>query len=444
MPNTYTDYTSTANQTSFSYSFPVLLESHVAVEINGVKKTFDTDYLVDKTTSVVTLQLGGIVGAGASEGEIVRIRRQSNPSTDLVDFADGSRLSASRLDLAYQHNRYLNEEASEISDGAIGEVTADGSTFLDAQFREIKNLPAPTVNSSAANKLYVDSRIATTTTNLTAFGQDDFTGDGNATAFTFVNISPQVTDSKAFLVNIDGITQNPSNYTISTTDITFGTAPVNLSSITVVTLAGAASVNFPVSFSGDDVTFDDKVTATTFEGDLTGNVTGNVTGDLTGNVTGSADSLTGKTFTTDDTLANASDTEIPTALAVKTHVQNSVPSSLITTTSGTAPYYGCRAWANFDGLATASPVILASGNVASVTRVSEGLYDVIFTTNMPSANYAILIGGADNFSTTNQAGYLPTFMVSGTPTASGFSIEVGTIFDGVRRDQEHMSFAIFA
>ena len=68
MPNTYTDYTATANQTSFSYSFPVLLESHVAVEINGLKKTFNTDYLVDKATSVVTLQLGGIVGAGASEG----------------------------------------------------------------------------------------------------------------------------------------------------------------------------------------------------------------------------------------------------------------------------------------------------------------------------------------------------------------------------------------
>lgn len=440
MPNTYTDYTATANQTSFSYSFPVLLESHVAVEINGLKKTFNTDYLVDKATSVVTLQLGGIVGAGASEGEIVRIRRQSNPSTDLVDFADGSRLSASRLDLAYQHNRYLNEEASEISDGAIGEVTADGSTFLDAQFREIKNLPAPTVNSSAANKLYVDSKIATTTTNLTAFGQDDFTGDGNATAFTFVNISPQVTDSKAFLVNIDGITQNPSNYTITTTDITFVTAPVNLSSITVVTLAGAASVNFPVSFSGDDVTFDDKVTATTFEGDLTGNVTG----DLTGNVTGSADSLTGKTFTTDDTLANASDTEIPTALAVKTHVQNSLPSSVVTTTSGTAPYYGCRAWANFDGTSGANPVILASGNVASVTRSSQGLYSVTFTTAMPSDDYAIVIGGSDNFKTVSQAGYLPSFMVHGTPTASGFSIEVGTVIDGNRQDQEHMSFTIFA
>ena len=154
MANTYTDYTATSNETSFSYGFTVLLAAHVAVEINGVAKTYNTDYTVDKTTSVVTLQLGGIVGTGATAGDIVRLRRSSDPSNDLVDFADGSRLSASRLDLAYQHNRFLNEEASEISDGAITEVTAGGSTFLDAQNREVKNLPAPTTGGSATNKTF--------------------------------------------------------------------------------------------------------------------------------------------------------------------------------------------------------------------------------------------------------------------------------------------------
>jgi len=334
MANTYTDISATANQTSFSYSFPVLLESHVAVSINGVSKTYNTDFIVDKATSVVTLQLGGIVGAGAQAGDIVRVRRRSDPSTDLVDFADGSRLAASRLDLAYQHNRYLNEEASEVSDGAIGEQTVGGVTFLNGANREIRNLATPTTVSSAATKQYVDdlqtltqtndattlasaqahadsgdatlqanitsgdsatlasaqshantgdastlssanaytdARTALTTTNLSAFAQDDYTGDGTTTAFTFVNITPQVTDSKAFLVNIDGITQNPSNYTVSLTGITFSTAPVNSSVITVVTLAGAASLNFPATTSGGNVTFSGAVTASSFTGNLTGN-----------------------------------------------------------------------------------------------------------------------------------------------------------------------------
>ena len=64
MANTYIDYTATSNQTSFSFTFPVLLESHVVVEINGVAKTYNSDYTVNKTSGTVTLQLGGVVGAG--------------------------------------------------------------------------------------------------------------------------------------------------------------------------------------------------------------------------------------------------------------------------------------------------------------------------------------------------------------------------------------------
>ena len=240
MANTYTDYTASSNETSFSYGFTALLAAHVAVEINGVAKTYNTDYTVDKTTSVVTLQLGGIVGTGATAGDIVRLRRRSDPSNDLVDFADGSRLSASRLDLAYQHNRFLNEEASEISDGAIGETTIAGVAFLDATSREIRNISAPTTNTSAVTKQYVDDQQALSGTNMTAFGADNYTGDGTTLAFNFYNISPQITDSKAFLVNIDGITQNPSSFTITTTGITFQTAPVTSSKISVLTLAGAA------------------------------------------------------------------------------------------------------------------------------------------------------------------------------------------------------------
>ena len=240
MANTYTDYTATSNETSFSYGFTALLAAHVAVEINGVAKTYNTDYTVDKATSVVTLQLGGIVGTGATAGDIVRLRRRSDPSNDLVDFADGSRLSASRLDLAYQHNRFLNEEASEISDGAIGETTIAGVAFLDATAREIRNISAPTTNTSAVTKQYVDDQQALSGTNMTAFGADNYTGDGTTLAFNFFNISPQITDSKAFLVNIDGITQNPSSFTITTTGITFQTAPVTSSKISVLTLAGAA------------------------------------------------------------------------------------------------------------------------------------------------------------------------------------------------------------
>ena len=173
MANTYIDYTATSNQTSFSFTFPVLLESHVVVEINSVAKTYNTDYTVNKTAGTVTLQLGGVVGAGATTGDIVRVRRVSDKSTDLVDFADGSRLSATRLDLAYQHNRYLNEESQEIADGAISEVDSGGTTFLDASNRETRNLPNPTTNNSASNKTYTDAGDASTLSSAQTYADSE-------------------------------------------------------------------------------------------------------------------------------------------------------------------------------------------------------------------------------------------------------------------------------
>ena len=403
MANTYTDYTAGSNETSFSYSFTVLLESHVAVEINGTPITYNTDFTVDKATSVVTLQLGGVVGAGATAGDIVRVRRQSNPSTDLVDFADGSRLSASRLDLAYQHNRFLNEEASEISDGAIGEVTAGGSTFLDAQSREVKNLPAPTTGGSATNKTYVDaqdattlssaqtyadtgdsstlssaqtyadtgdtstlasanaytnSRTALTSTNLTSFGSQSFTGDGTTTSFFINTFAMQTAAEEAYDISIDGLTQSPDSYSIITpfNQITFDTAPPSGAVISVVTNAGAATINFPASFSGDDVTFDDKVTATTFEGDVTGNLTGDVTGDVTGNLTGDVTgNLTGDVTgnVTGDVTGNAQ-----TADALSTPRTISLTGDIIGSTT-------------FDGTGDVSITTTTPTTTAAATRTAE-------------------------------------------------------------------------
>jgi hypothetical protein len=66
----------------------------------------------------------------------------------------------------------------------------------------------------------------------------------------------------------------------------------------------------------------------------------------------------------------------------------------ITQTTGSAPYYGARAWVNFDG--TGTPAIRASGNVTSITDNGTGDYTVNFTTAMPDANYSIVATCEDN------------------------------------------------
>jgi hypothetical protein len=60
--------------------------------------------------------------------------------------------------------------------------------------------------------------------------------------------------------------------------------------------------------------------------------------------------------------------------------------SLMTTPSGTAPNYMCRAWVNFNGTSTVA--IRASGNVTSITDNGVGDYTANFTTAMSDANYA--------------------------------------------------------
>jgi hypothetical protein len=90
-------------------------------------------------------------------------------------------------------------------------------------------------------------------------------------------------------------------------------------------------------------------------------------------------------------------------------------SNTVSPTTGTAPYYGARAWVNFDG--TTSPgTIRASGNVSSVTRNSTGDYNINFTTAMPDANYGTV-------ATVATAGNV-TVIRSGTTTYSTTTAQV--------------------
>jgi hypothetical protein len=58
--------------------------------------------------------------------------------------------------------------------------------------------------------------------------------------------------------------------------------------------------------------------------------------------------------------------------------------------TGTAPVYGIRAFASFDGGA-ASPInTIVEGNIGTITRTATGVFSVTFTTSMPSANYTIM------------------------------------------------------
>jgi hypothetical protein len=84
----------------------------------------------------------------------------------------------------------------------------------------------------------------------------------------------------------------------------------------------------------------------------------------------------------DNTMTTATDTTLATSESIKAYVDGNG----ITQSTGTAPYYGVRAWCHYNG---SSQLIQSQGNIASVTRHNTGEYEFFFTEEMPSSSYVI-------------------------------------------------------
>ena len=207
MATTYVDYTATASQTDFAFNFEYLEDEHVIVEINGVAQLSSAFSIVTSPAKKVVLNVG------ATAGDVVRVRRKSQPDTNLVDFVNGSVLTESELDRAYLHNRYLNEEIAELNDSSL-QIEA-GGTDWDARTKKIKNLATPTLTTDATTKDYVDGKF-----NQAATGTSSpplkwvFTGTAGA-ATTYTVTGAEINGDTAYDVSSNGSVLEPTtDYTV--------------------------------------------------------------------------------------------------------------------------------------------------------------------------------------------------------------------------------------
>jgi hypothetical protein len=136
----------------------------------------------------------------------------------------------------------------------------------------------------------------------------------------------------------------------------------------------------------------------------------------------------------DDTMATATDTTTATSESIKAYVDSV---TTITQTTGTAPYYGCRAFGAFDGTAATPITPISSGNIASIVRTATGVYKVTLTTAMPSADYCVIANEFHNVSVS----FATSISVTITD-ASTFYLNTGS--SGVPFNSTYIAFSVFA
>jgi len=252
MANTFQDYEADAGQTDFAFTFDYLEDEHVTVEINGVVQLASAYSIIVESNGDTKVRLN----VGATAGQIVRVRRKSQPGDNLVDFVNGSVLTESELDRAYLHNRYLAEEISELNDASL--QLEQGGTQWDAKNKRITNVGTPTALADATTKAYVDgiaSAIATGVGITPDFNK--FTGNGTTDTFS-LSFTTNGVASSAVLVTINGIVQDPDDYTIAggADEIQFDTPPPNLSEILVIERGYKVATDIPTEYDWGSVATD--------------------------------------------------------------------------------------------------------------------------------------------------------------------------------------------
>ena len=226
MPQSYKEYSGgELSATTYNVPFKYISINDVnVIGFDGAKWTpLALDASAPRSAANKTITLATVPNALYAK---IRLYRATS-TAQLVDFQNGSRLSESDLDTAYQQGLFaaqdIAEDASTTQFKAVSEASLQAGTSLS-------NFASEEIVSDETNGLI----------------------DGTNAVFNITAFTPQTTVREAYRVSIDGAMQSPTDaysITISPAQITFTSAPPTGSKIVVVTAASAAS-----AVSVDDVT----------------------------------------------------------------------------------------------------------------------------------------------------------------------------------------------
>ena len=218
MANSYVLYTANGSTTQFSLVGidGWINNGFLKVYLNDVLQT--TGYsLIDLTTPTPKVQFA----SAPANNTIVRLQRET-PATvstfksNIVDFNDGSILTAADLDKVVEGLLHITQEAEDTGSGAIGKTVDE--TNWDADSKRITNMDpgiddndAVTFEQLQTAALYGGAVTVPQVWAMTGTGGDTYA----------LSPAPLNTTEEMFIVEVGGVIQDPSTYSITSTDIVF-------------------------------------------------------------------------------------------------------------------------------------------------------------------------------------------------------------------------------
>ena len=162
----FAQFTATGNGSTkqFSFSFPYVKKDHIVVALNNVTVTGftfinDTTIEFDTISSATSTQE---TSGAPKTGVAIEITRDTPVTNALVDFVDGSTLTAGDLDTAVLQLLYGIQEAKD--EAALGiQNTPQGQ---DAQNKPIINVADPTNAQDAVTKAFLERVGSITSTQI--------------------------------------------------------------------------------------------------------------------------------------------------------------------------------------------------------------------------------------------------------------------------------------
>ena len=240
MATTENFYTGNASTTSFGFTFPILQNSDLKVELDGVLKTENTSG-TNNDYSIVSTNV--VMNSAPGSGVDIHIYRQTDVDTPKAVFAAGSSIRAGDLNNIVDQNLYASQEqqqkirTADVRDHSITSVKIKDGAILDADI----NASADIANSKIADGL-LKSGITVNSANIVdgSIVNDDISNSANISG-------SKLADDSVTLAKLGSGTL-PSDIVVTTTNIQDGTI-VNADINTSADISGSKLANDSVALT---------------------------------------------------------------------------------------------------------------------------------------------------------------------------------------------------